>query len=108
MRAQENPSDRYPGQAASGWFLATAAVWSRLLRNYRRTFATISGVRTPLAKGDLSVRVQCGAAELANDADLQLTPPKHATISLQRPTRAGHRPRRSYAGSGAPDVDSPT
>src|SRR5947209_20593167 len=39
-----------------------------------------------LAEGDLSVRARRQAAELAQDADLRLTPPRPGTAAAQRST----------------------
>jgi Protein of unknown function (DUF2924) len=44
-----------------------------------------------LAEGDLSERARCRAAELANDADLRLVPPRSA---LAIPTDKGSRAKR--------------
>jgi len=41
-----------------------------------------------LAEGDLSERARRRAMELANDADLRLSPPKSGTLVLVPPTRA--------------------
>src|SRR5262249_18647014 len=50
-----------------------------------------------LAEGDLSQRARQRAAELAQDADVRLSPPRSALLvpvraATTRPSRSGHKP----------------
>jgi hypothetical protein len=47
-----------------------------------------------LAEGDLSQRARQRAAELAHDADVRLSPPRSALVSIPAATRSSSRSRR--------------